>query len=118
MIATSGYCIMNTDEGTGFLDDMTKKEVKHESDISLMNQLFDGKGDKMSLAKGNERHVPANSTCISISVQPQPFCKALAKMQRTLWLENGFGDDSYLPRQNHTSNYIKGTFLNLLIYKS
>ena len=51
---------MNTDEGTGFLDDMTKKEVKHESDISLMNQLFDGKGDKMSLAKGNERHVPAN----------------------------------------------------------
>ena len=92
LIATGGYCIMNTDEGTGFLDDMTKKEVKHESDISLMNQLFDGKGDKMSLAKGNERHVPANSTCISISVQPQPFCKALAKMQRTLWLENGFGE--------------------------
>ena len=84
LIATGGYCIMNTDEGTGFLDDMTKKEVKHESDISLMNQLFDGKGDKMSLAKGNEHHVPANSTCISISVQPQPFCKALAKMQRTL----------------------------------
>ena len=45
---------MNTDEGTGFLDDMTKKEVKHESDTSLMNQLFDGKGDKMSLVKGNE----------------------------------------------------------------
>ena len=57
MIATGGYCIMNTDEGTGFLDDMTKKEVKHESDISLMNQLFDGKGDKMSLAKGkNDMH--------------------------------------------------------------
>ena len=54
MIATGGYCIMNTDEGTDFLDDMTKKEVKHESDIILMNQLFDGKGDKMSLAKGNE----------------------------------------------------------------
>ena len=31
---------MNTDEGTGFLDDMTKKEVKHESDISLMNHLI------------------------------------------------------------------------------
>ena len=70
LIATGGYCIMNTDEGTGFLDDMTKKEVKHESDISFMNQLFDGKGDKMSLVKGNECHVPANSTCISISVQP------------------------------------------------
>ena len=36
LIATGGYCIMNTDEGTGFLDDMTKKEVKHESDISLI----------------------------------------------------------------------------------
>ena len=83
---------MNTDEGTSFLDDMTKKEVKHESDISLMNQLFDGKGDKMSLAKGNERHVPVNATCISIAVQPQPFCKALANMKRTLWLENGFGE--------------------------
>ena len=33
LIATGGYCIMNTDEGTGFLDNMTKKEVKHESDI-------------------------------------------------------------------------------------
>ena len=55
-----------------------------------MNQLFDGKGDKMSLVKENECHVPANSTCISISVQLQPFCKTLVKMQRTLWLENGF----------------------------
>ena len=57
-----------------------------------MSQLFDAKGDKISLVKGNECHVPANSTCISISVQLEPFYKALAKMQRTLWLENGFGE--------------------------
>ena len=49
LIATRGYCIMNTDEGTGFLDDMTKKEVKHESNISLMNQLFDGKGEMSAM---------------------------------------------------------------------
>lgn len=92
LAATGGYCIMTTDEGTGFLDEMSKKEVKHESDISLMNQLFDGQGDKVSLAKGNERLVPDNATCITVSVQPQPFCKALSNMKRTLWLENGFGE--------------------------
>ena len=27
LIATGGYCIMNTDEGIGFLDNMTKKEA-------------------------------------------------------------------------------------------
>ena len=92
LTATDGYCIMNTDEGTAFLDEMSKKEVKHESDISLMNQLFDGKGDKATLAKGNEHHVIDNATCITVAVQPQPFCKALANMKRTLWLENGFGE--------------------------
>ena len=90
--ATDGYCILNTDEGTSFLDEMSKKEVKHESDISLLNQLFDGKGDKATLAKGNERHVIDNATCITVAVQPQPFCKALSNMKRTLWLENGFGE--------------------------
>ena len=40
LIATGGYCIMNTDEDTGFLDDMTKKEVKHESNISLMTNCL------------------------------------------------------------------------------
>ena len=37
---------MVTDEGTSFLDEISKKEAKHESDLSLLNQLFDGKGDK------------------------------------------------------------------------
>ena len=73
-----------------FLDEMSKKEVKHESNISLMNQLFDGKGDKATLAKGNECHVIDNASCITVAVQPQPFCKALANMKCTLWLENGF----------------------------
>ena len=81
---------MDTDKGTCFLDEMSKKEAKHESDISLLNQLFYGLGDKMNMAKGNEQRVPDNTTCISVAVQPQPFYKALAAMKRTLWLENGF----------------------------
>ena len=42
---------MITDEGANFLSDLKRYETKHESYISLLNQLFDGKGDKMTLAK-------------------------------------------------------------------
>ena len=44
LIATNGYCIMITDEGASFLSDLKRYETKHESYISLLNQLFDGKG--------------------------------------------------------------------------
>ena len=60
---------MITDEGTSFLSDLKRYETKHESYISLLNQLFDGKGDKMTLAKNVERPVPQNSTSLSIGVQ-------------------------------------------------
>ena len=36
------------DEGTGFFDDLKNKESKHKSDLSLLNQLYDGEGDKTS----------------------------------------------------------------------
>ena len=42
---------MITDEGASFLGDLKRYDTKHESYISLLNQLFDGKGDKMTLAK-------------------------------------------------------------------
>ena len=42
------------DEGSGFFDDLKKKESKHESDLSLLNQLYDGKGDKTTLAQNKE----------------------------------------------------------------
>ena len=51
LISTNGYCIMITDEGASFLNDLKRYEMKHKSYISLLNQLFDGKGDKMTLAK-------------------------------------------------------------------
>ena len=37
------------DGGTGFFDDLKNKESKHESDLSLLNQLYDGEGDKNKL---------------------------------------------------------------------
>ena len=55
-----------TDEGTGFFDDLKKKESKHKSDLSLLNQLYDGEGDKTTLAQNRERFVPQNSTSISV----------------------------------------------------
>ena len=92
LIATNGYCIMITDEGASFLSDLKRYETKHESYISLLNQLFDGKGDKMTLAKNVERPVPRNSTSLSIGVQQKSFCDAIYSLSETLWLDNGFGE--------------------------
>ena len=83
---------MITDEGASFLGDLKRYETKHESYISLLNQLFDGKGDKMTLAKNVERPVPRNSTSLSVGVQQKSFCEAIFSLTETLWLDNGFGE--------------------------
>ena len=83
---------MITDEGASFLSDLKRYETKHESYISLLNQLFDGKGDKMTLAKNVERPVPRNATSLSIGVQQKSYCDALYGLTETLWLDNGFGE--------------------------
>ena len=77
LIMTKGYSIVMTDEAFGFLQDIKGKENKHESEIGLMNQLFDGKGDKTTLARNRERAVPQNSTSMCLGVQPQSFFKTL-----------------------------------------
>ena len=83
---------MITDEGASFLGDLKCYETKHESYISLLNQLFDEKGDKMTLTKNVERPVPRNSTSLSIGVQEKSFCDAIYGLTETLWLDNGFGE--------------------------
>ena len=83
---------MITDEGASFLGNLKHNETKHESYISLLNQLFDGKGDKMTLAKNVERPVPRNSTSLSIGVQQKSFCDAIHGLTETLWLDKGFGE--------------------------
>ena len=81
---------MITDEGASFLGDLKHYITKHESYISLLNQLFDRKGEKMTLAKSIERPVPRNSTSLSIGVQQKSFYDAIHGLTETLWLDNGF----------------------------
>ena len=85
-------CMLVTDKGVGFFDDIQKKQKNHESDLSMLNQLFNGKGDRMTLAQNKECIVPPNSTSISIGVQEESFCEALADLGKTLWLDNGFSE--------------------------
>ena len=91
IISMKGLCIVVTDEGAGFFNNIQKKQKNHESDLSMLNQLFDGKGDWMTLRQNKERIVPPRSTSISIGVQEESFCEALADLGKTLWLDNGFG---------------------------
>ena len=91
IIASKGYCMLS-DEGAGFFKDIKKKQKNHESDLSMLNKLFDGKGDRMTLAQNKERIVPPNATSISIGIQEESFCEALAELGKTLWLDNEFGE--------------------------
>ena len=90
--STKGYCCVVMDEGTGFFDDLKKKESKHESDLTLLNQLYNGEGDKTTLAQNCERVVPRNVTSITVSVQQEAFIHGLYNLGKTLWSDNGFGE--------------------------
>ena len=90
-MTTKGYCLVLMDEGCGFFEDLNWKDVKHEGDLSMLNQLFNGKGDKMILAQNKESAVPKNSTCMTISVQPEAFTSGLSNLGSTLWKDMGFG---------------------------
>ena len=88
---TQGYAIVVTDEASSFFQEIKGQDVKHESNIGLLNQFFDGKGDKTSLAKLRQRFVPPNSTSMSLGVQPQPFFRALSHIGKTVWSERFCG---------------------------
>ena len=92
LISTKGYLSVITDEGNQFFDDLSRKLSKHETDLSLLNQLCDGKGDKTTLAQNRERKVPANSSCLSISIQQEGFIRGLENLGKTLWSDSGFGE--------------------------
>ena len=92
IIASKGYCMLVTDKGVGFFEDIQKKQKNQESDLSMLNQLFDGKGDRMTLAQNKERIVPPNATSIGIGIQEESFAEVLAELGKTLWLDNGFGE--------------------------
>ena len=77
---TQGYAIVVTDEASSFFQEIKGQDVKHESNIGLLNQLFDGKGDKTSMSS------------MSLGVQPQPFFRALSHIGKTVWSDSGFAE--------------------------
>ena len=42
-MTTKGYCLVLMDKGCRFFEDLKWKDVKHEGDLSMLNQLFNGK---------------------------------------------------------------------------
>ena len=52
-----------------FFQDIKGQDKRNESNIGLMNQLFDGHGDKTSLAQLQQRYVPINSTPMVLGVR-------------------------------------------------
>ena len=92
LVAMDGYGIVVTDEASSFFQEIKGQDVKHESNIGLLNQLFDGQGDKSNFAGMRQRFVPPNSTSMSLGVQPQPFFRALVAIGHTVWQDSGFAE--------------------------
>ena len=69
-MATDGYGIVVTDEASSLkeLKEIKGQDVKHDSNIGLLNQLFDGEGDKSTFAGMRQRFVPPNSTSMTLGV--------------------------------------------------
>ena len=77
------------DEGCPFFKDLKWKDVKHEGDLSILNQLFNRKRDKMTLAQNKEYAVPKNSMCMTISVHSEVFTSGLSNLDSTFWKDTG-----------------------------
>ena len=92
LVATDGYGIVVTDEASSFFQEIKGQDIKHESNIGLLNQLFDGQGDKSNFASMRQRFIPPNSTSMTLGVQPQPFFRALVAIGHTVWQDSGFAE--------------------------
>ena len=66
------------------------QDVKPDSNIGLLNQLFDGEGDKSTFAGMRQRFVSPNSTLMTLGVQPQPFFCTIVAIGKTEWQDSGF----------------------------
>ena len=92
LVAIDGYGIVIMDEASSFFQEIKGQDVKHDSNIGLLNQLFDGEGDKSTFAGMRQRFVPPNSTSMTLGVQPQPFFCAIVAIGKTVWQDSGFAE--------------------------
>ena len=67
-------------------------DIKHDSNIGLLNQPFDGVGDKSTFAGMRQRFVPPNSTSMTLGIQPQPFFHTIVAIGKTVWQDSGFDE--------------------------
>ena len=109
-MATEGYGIEVMDEVSSFFQEIKGQDTKNESNIGLLNQLYDGCGDKSIFTGGRERVVPENATCMTLGVQLQPFFQALQAIGKTVWLDSGFGEQ-FLFTTVRPFRYICGEYL-------
>ena len=84
LVATDGYGIFVMDEASSFFQEIKGQDVKHDSNIGLLNQLFDGEGDKSTFTGMRQQFVPPNSTSMTLGVQPQPFFHAIVAIGKTV----------------------------------
>ena len=80
------------DEASSFFQEIKGQDVKHDSNIELLNQLFDGEGDKSTFARMRQQFVPPNSTSMTLGVQPQLFFCAIIAIGKTVWQDSGFAE--------------------------
>ena len=92
LAATDRYGIVVMDEASSFFQEIKGQDVKHESNIRLLNQLFDGEGDKSTFARMRQKFVPPNSTLMTLGIQPQPFFHAIVATGKTVWQDSGFAE--------------------------
>ena len=83
-MATDCYGIVVINEASSFFQEIKGQDMKHDSNIGLLNQLFDVEGDKSTFAGMRQRFVPPNSTSMTLRVQPQPFFRALVAIGKTV----------------------------------
>ena len=85
-----GMVLLSLTEASSFFQEIKGQDVKHESNIGLLNQLFNGQGDKSNFPGMRQHFVPPNSTSMSLGVQPQPFFRAIGPSY-CYWLDGVAG---------------------------
>ena len=89
LVATDKCAIVVMDEASSFFQEIKEQD---ESNIGLLNQLFDRRGDKLSFANIQEHFIPTNSMSMSLGVQLQPFFPALSAVGTIVWMDSGFAE--------------------------
>ena len=54
--------------------------------------MYDGEGDKQTLAQNRQRKIPNNSTGIAMSLQQEAFVNGIVNLGYQNWVDSGFSE--------------------------